>query len=90
MGLVSVYPNPAKDVLNVEVVIGSIESSTYHDMSLRLVTMQGVVVAKQNVTGIQNGLNKTSMDITELPNGAYLLKVECGEIHRIVKVVVNK
>jgi hypothetical protein len=87
---ISVYPNPAKDLLNVEFVIDNINIVANHVMSLEIVTMHGVVVAKQNVANIKTGLNKTTMDLRDLPNGAYLLKVGGGEIHRVIKVVINR
>jgi hypothetical protein len=87
---VVVYPNPAKDLLNVEFVMDNIDAGTIHDMSLELVTMQGVVVAKQTVPDTKTGMNRTTMDLRDLPNGAYLLKVEGGDIHQVIKVVVNR
>jgi hypothetical protein len=36
------------------------------------------------------GLNKTTMNLRELPNGAYLLKAVCGESVKTVKVIVNR
>ncbi len=87
---VVVYPNPVKDVLNVEFMIDNINMMANHAMSLEIVTMHGGVVVKQNVNDILTGMNKTTMDLRDLPNGAYLLKVEGGEIHRVIKVVVNR
>jgi hypothetical protein len=87
---VVVYPNPAKDFLNVEFVIGNVDSGTYHGMDLQLVTIQGIVVAKQTVTDTKTGMNKTTMDLRNLPNGTYLLKVNGGEISKVVKVVVHR
>ena len=87
---VVVYPNPARDFLNVEFVIGNVDSGTYHGMDLQLVTMQGIVVAKQTVPDTKTGMNRTTMDLRDLPNGAYLLKVDGGEIHQVIKVVVNR
>jgi hypothetical protein len=52
--------------------------------------MQGVVVAKQTVADIKTGLNKTTMDLRELPNGAYLLKVNYEDQVEVRKVIVNR
>jgi hypothetical protein len=87
---VVVYPNPAKEVLNVEFVIDNVDGKTCHDMSLQLFTMQGVVVAKQNVADIKTGLNKIMMDLRDLPNGAYLLKVFYEDEVEVRKVIVNR
>jgi hypothetical protein len=89
-GEIVCYPNPVKDVLNVEFVAYNIDEKTCHGISLQLVTMQGVVVAKHNVSDIKTGLNKTTMDLRELPNGAYLLKVNYEDQIVVRKVIVNR
>jgi hypothetical protein len=87
---VVVYPNPAKDFLNVEFVMDDTDARTAHCMSMELVTLQGIVVAKQTVPDTRTGLNKTTMDLRNLPNGAYMLKVTVGDKSEIKKVIVNK
>jgi hypothetical protein len=79
-----------KDVLNVEFVVNNVDGKTGHGMSLQLVTMHGVVVAKQNVADIKAGMNKTTMDLRDLPNGAYLLKVNYEDQVVVRKVIVNR
>ncbi len=83
--LLIAYPNPAEDVLNVEFVMEHAGRA-----NIKLVTMQGVVVLKQNLTDVKAGLNKTTMDVSKLPNGAYLLRVEAGEVFKTVMVIVNR
>jgi hypothetical protein len=86
---VVVYPNPAKDVLNVEFVVGGyVEKQNF--ASLQLMTMQGIVIAKQEVPDVKAGLNKTTMDLRNLPNGAYILNVNCGDHKEVRKVIVNR
>jgi hypothetical protein len=89
-GSISVYPNPAKDVLNVEFVIDDNNVGISHGMSLQLVTLQGIVVARQNLPDVRAGLNKTTMGVSKLPNGAYFLRVESGEVFKTVMVIVNR
>jgi hypothetical protein len=70
----------------VEFVIGDdINAAT-----LQLVTMQGILISTQNVQELKPGLNKTTLDLRDLPNGAYVLKVTIGDKSEIKKVVVNK
>jgi hypothetical protein len=89
-GEIVCYPNPVKDMLNVEFVTSNVDAKTGDAMNLLLVTMQGVVVAKQNVADIKTGLNKTTMDLRDLPNGAYLLKVYYEDQVVVRKVIVNR
>jgi hypothetical protein len=89
-GLINVYPNPAKDVLNIEFVIGNVDARTCHVTPLQLFTMQGIVVTTQNIPDFKPGLNKTTLDLRDLPNGAYILKVAIGEQIEVRKVMVSR
>ena len=94
-GLIGVYPNPAKDVLNVEFVTGDDGSNTAavgtcRGMSMQMFTMQGILVFTQNVSDVKPGLNKITLDLQDLPNGAYMLKVNCGGNIETRKVIVNR
>jgi hypothetical protein len=89
-GEIVCYPNPVKDVLNVEFVTDNVDGKTWYGMSLQLVTMHGVVVAKQTVADIKTGMNKTTMDLRDLPNGAYLLKVYFEDLVEVRKVIINR
>ena len=83
--LVIVYPNPVKNLLNVEFVIANSSRC-----EIKLATMQGVVVSSTIIATAKAGLNKTSIDLSRLTNGAYMLRVQSGEMVRTVKVIVNK
>jgi hypothetical protein len=92
---VVVYPNPAKDVLNVEFVTGNGANNitgavTPRMASLQLLTMQGIVAVKQNLPDVKTGLNKTTMDVSKLPNGAYLLRFESQESTKVLKVIIQR
>ena len=94
-GMINVYPNPAKDVLNVEIVTGNdvnnaAAAGTCDGVSMEMFTMQGILISTQNIQGIKPGLNKTTLDLRDLANGAYMLKVTIGDKSEIKKVIVNK
>ena len=59
-------------------------------VSLRMFTMQGILVSTQNVTDVKPGLNKTTLDLGDIPNGAYMLKTVFGDVQETVKVIVNR
>ena len=53
-------------------------------------TMQGVIIRNKNINDAIPGLNKTTLDLRDLPNGVYMLTVVCSDGQQIVKVVVNR
>jgi hypothetical protein len=83
--LLSVYPNPAKDLLNVEY-----QMSGDSHCEFQLMNMHGTVVSHMQIDDVTSGLNKARLDVSNLPNGVYMMKVVAGEIVRVVKVVVNR
>jgi hypothetical protein len=83
--LLSVYPNPVSEVLSIEYLM------EFDGMFIaELMNTQGVVVMRTDKTNSPAGLNKTTMNLRDLPNGAYLLKAVCGESSKTVKVIVNR
>jgi hypothetical protein len=84
-GMVSVYPNPVTNNLNIEYIME--QDGLF---SAELLTLQGVVVQKSNPLNSKTGFNKTMIRIHEIPNGAYLLKVNIGNTRETTKVIVNR
>jgi hypothetical protein len=80
-----VYPNPTKEVLNVEFLMENAGSA-----NIKLVTMHGVTVSVMTIPDAKSGINTTTMDVGKLPNGAYLLRVEAGELLKTMMVIVNR
>jgi hypothetical protein len=83
--MLSVYPNPVSEVISIEYLM-----ETEGMFSAELLNPQGVVVMRTDKTSSPAGLNKTTMNLRELPNGAYLMKAVCGENMKTVKVIVNR
>jgi hypothetical protein len=83
--LLSVYPNPAKDLINLEFQIekeGTVRSV--------LMNLHGVEIVHPVEMVVTPGWNKAVIELRDIPNGAYLLKVFYGEEVRVIKVVVNR
>ncbi|NME70901.1 T9SS type A sorting domain-containing protein, partial [Flammeovirga aprica] len=78
---VKVYPNPATGIINVEypVLISGIEN-----IKLTLLTLEG----KVEMTEIINN-GKTSIDVSSLPQGIYILTLENNAQTIIKKVIIN-
>jgi len=79
----SVYPNPAKSVLNIKV-----DQANASEFSFELMDVQGKVVAQRNAGEI-NGLFIEQVDIAKLSTGIYLLKVQVGNDVAVSQVVVK-
>lgn len=80
--IVSLYPNPASNEINVGVNLqnGSI--------TIQLIDEVGRVVISENVNG--NGLTLTSLDISNIANGIYTVLISNEEAQSFKKVVVQK
>ncbi len=61
----SVYPNPAVDILNVEITNASFKQS-----EVNIYNVSGVEVMNSNMLG-----NKKSIDVQKLSSGVYFVKV---------------
>lgn len=68
-GLISLYPNPTSDILNVEF---SLEEKAL--IEVKVLTAEGRV-AKGIIKWSEKGLNKVELDINELANGVYNVNV---------------
>jgi hypothetical protein len=69
---VSVYPNPSRDMVNV-----AFELSKMQNVELSIVSIDGKVVATQNMS---NALNvNTSFNVSKLNSGVYLMKVKTDD-----------
>lgn len=73
---IRVYPNPAKDVLNIE-------SEYLPITSVNLIDMQGRVVLKDNTKGM-----KIFVSTPNLSSGIYVLKIYSDSISNTVKIYI--
>ena len=80
-----VFPNPAKDRLQV-----TIQSPTTQTVTMLLTDLSGKVVLQQKTT-LLNGNNNTFINIASISSGVYMLKVVCnnGCVSAVEKVVVG-
>ena len=75
---VDVYPNPTSDYIHI-IVKGIVEHGNY---SLTLCTSQGTMIFSKSVTD-----EMTDINLTDYPNGVYLLAVGTESNKTICKVV---
>ena len=76
----SVYPNPVSDELHVDLPYGAEDVKT----TLTLVDMQGCAVRRVETVQTSNIIN-----VSNLPQGIYILDVNARGSHKAFKVVVK-
>jgi hypothetical protein len=84
-GKIVCYPNPVRETLNIE-----LEAEQEGQMSMDLVDMRGISVLKLSQINVQAGWNKENIDVSGLAPGIYMLKVTCGDVTEIRKVIVRE
>lgn len=72
--LISLYPNPVKDVLTV--------TTTKANTQISIVDLNGLLVMNQTLNGFLNSLN-----VSSLPIGIYLCKIESEGVIETLKFV---
>lgn len=79
----AVYPNPAKEVINV-----AISSETDSQMSLEIMSADGKVLL-QKQQRINNGYELIPVNISALSSGFYLVKVTTEDSIVVEKIAIN-
>jgi hypothetical protein len=82
---VVVYPNPVSSVLNIEYVM-----ETDGEFSAEVRNLQGVILMKTGTSTTNAGWHMATIGLRNIPNGAYMLKVNCGDRLEMRKVIVNR
>ena len=77
--IISIFPNPAKDVLQVQV-----ESDKKTALQLIVLSADGKVLMSKSITA-NEGSSLQSINISILPKGSYLLKVKSDKDEQVMK-----
>ncbi len=78
-----VYPNPATDMLNIEV-----NASQASEMSINVYNIMGQNVMSKNVN-INTGINCPSISTSELSSGIYFVTVKANGFENTMKFIVK-
>jgi len=79
---VTIYPNPVKDYVNVE-INGDLEI-----VEMVLYDMQGRPVETRHGTSLQTGISR--LDIADLPVGTYILHIKTADNREILRKIVHE
>jgi hypothetical protein len=85
MEVVSIYPNPAKEGVNLQIMAGSETSFRIEFFN----TLGNTVLQIEN-QALNPGLNKKSFGVSLLPNGAYMVKITSGDQVVLKKLIINR
>ena len=66
----SVYPNPANEVLNIDIELTSHQGN---DVEIEIVDINGRVIQSQNAPQLDRGYNHLEVDLSEIPSGVYMI-----------------
>ena len=80
---INIYPNPAKDVVNVQ-----FESNNNSKTTVELYSMLGSLVYSQDYT--DNNVQTISINTINLKNGVYFISVKNGENTTQKQLIINK
>lgn len=80
----SVFPNPANNVLNLEYTL-----EENQPVSIRLMNMTGQVVETLELGNQPTGQNSIQLNVADLPNGVYLYNMTVGDKAGVGRVVVS-
>lgn len=75
------FPNPAKDVLNVEIEILTAQNAT-----IRIFNVIGKELKKKEIEA-NSGINTFTIDVSTLPKGTYIYKVEVGKAVKLSRFI---
>lgn len=81
---VNVFPNPAKDQLNVSYTVE--EAS---EISLSITNMLGQQVRYMEMGTVSQGANTTTLDISDLESGIYMVTIQTGQETVTRKITVH-
>ena len=77
------YPNPATDVINLE-----INASMSSEMNVSIYTITGQKIMSKTVN-VNTGINTTPINVNELESGVYFCSVNATGFNKTVKVIVK-
>ncbi len=81
---INVYPNPASNVIFIQV-----NELRSNDVEVRLYDLQGRLVLSEEYSTVNNSSLSTSVNVTDLNSGQYLMEIEVNDAKLVKNVVIN-
>lgn len=83
--MVSLFPNPAKEMVTVQCNLKQVS-----DITISIIDAAGNELAAITQKGTVNTVNMIPIDLTNFENGVYLIKVKTGTSLEIKKLIIQK
>jgi Secretion system C-terminal sorting domain/Metallo-peptidase family M12 len=83
---IKVYPNPVKNTITVDFEITSADQP----INFKLTDVQGREMLNQTFAPISKGRGQKQLDISNIPTGVYLLKLQNQENIQFSKIIIQK
>jgi hypothetical protein len=81
----SVFPNPAKDLINVNIL-----SNKADDVQISLIDLTGKILSQSMLQLSGNIPNTAQFSISNYSNGVYFVKINSSTIQKTIKVAIVK
>jgi hypothetical protein len=81
-GGLSIYPNPN----NGQAILQLINYSEAKSARIEISDMTGQTVLTRTINGLSRGITQNYMDISNLPQGIYTVKMTMGSIQQVSKL----
>ncbi len=85
-GDVNIYPNPAVDVLNVDLTLNTASQSTNYE----LYDVQGRIVRQDDLGNRAAGQHQINIELSDIPAGNYFLRIFADGKNQVKQIVVAK
>jgi hypothetical protein len=77
------YPNPTRDILNVEFAIDNDEVTI-----VKMIDAAGRLIHTETINAV-SGANRTSIQVSDFAKGVYLLQLESNNKFEKLRVIVE-
>jgi len=76
---ISIYPNPARDVVTIDISAGNGD-----DVDVSIFNAQGRVVVQKNITR-----GKSELNVGDLKQGVYFVRINTSDLNKTIKLVIE-
>ena len=80
-----IAPNPTTGIINIKYDLDKMA-----EVKLSVLNARGVLLQTQTIANKTFGENTTILDLSQLPNGLYLVRLQVGNQSETSKIIIHK